>query len=337
MVTDMSGLITEIANKSGIVKIYKQGAPSVLGYERESISEPGPGQVRISQEAIGLNFVDTYYRDGKFPVKSFPYVPGVEAAGIIEAVGPWVTEFKVGDHVGYHFIPGAYAESRVVSTQQLIHIPDGVTSDEAAAILVKGFTARMLVKVIHPIEPGDIVLVHAAAGGVGTLVTKWAKSLGATVIGTTGSEEKKEVVLANGADYAFLSECKGFVHSIMEITNGRGVDVVFDGVGKDTFTYSLELIRKGGKIVLYGSSSGQPEHIDHAGLREKSITMVTPTLSAYIPDRAALEEYATDVFDALQSGIFGQLAITRYPLARANQAQADLEARKTIGSVILVP
>ncbi|GGH51073.1 quinone oxidoreductase [Dyadobacter endophyticus] len=337
MLTDMSGLITEIANKSGIVKIYKQGAPSVLGYERETITEPGPGEVRVRQEAIGLNFVDTYYRDGKFPVKSFPYTPGVEAAGVIEAVGPWVTEFNVGDHVGYHFITGAYAESRVVSTQQLIHIPAGITSDEAAAILVKGFTARMLVKAVHPVKPGDVVLVHAAAGGVGTLLTKWAKALGATVIGTTGSEEKKEVVLANGADYVFLAECREFVHSVLEITNGQGVDVVFDGVGKDTFTHSLDLIRKGGKIVLYGSSSGQPEHIDHGLLRERSIIMATPTLSAYITDREVLEEYAADTFGAFQNGIFEKLAITRYPLSKANQAQADLEARKTTGSVILVP
>ncbi|SEJ44307.1 NADPH2:quinone reductase [Dyadobacter sp. SG02] len=337
MLTDMSGLITEIANKSGIVKIYKQGAPSVLGYERETITEPGPGQVRVRQEAIGLNFVDTYYRDGKFPVRSFPYTPGVEAAGFIEAVGPWVTEFNVGDRVGYHFIPGAYAESRVVSTQQLVHIPDGITLEEAAAMLVKGFTARMLVKVIHPVKPGDVVLVHAAAGGVGTLVTKWAKALGATVIGTTGTEEKKEVVLANGADYVFLAECREFVDSILEITEGRGVDVVFDGVGRDTFNHSLDLIRKGGQIVLYGSSSGQPEHIDHALLRERSIVMATPTLSAYITDREVLDEYAADLFDAFGSGIFGQLAITRYPLSKANQAQADLEARKTTGSVILVP
>ncbi|MCF0071458.1 quinone oxidoreductase [Dyadobacter sp. CY261] len=333
----MSGIITEIAKKSGIVKIYKQGTPSVLGYERENISEPGPGEVRIRQEAIGLNFVDTYYRDGKFPVRSFPYTPGVEAAGVIEAVGPWVTEFKVGDRVGYHFITGAYAESRVVSTQQLIHIPDGVSAEEASAIMVKGFTARMLVKVVRPISPGDIVLVHAAAGGVGTLVTKWAKALGATVIGTTGSEEKKEVILANGADYAFLAECSNFYHSILDITGGKGVDVVFDGVGRDTFTHSLDLIRRGGTIVLYGSSSGQPEHIDHAVLRAKSIIMATPTLSAYIPDREALETYAADTFKALQEGIFGQLAITRYPLSQAGQAQADLEARKTVGSVILVP
>ncbi|MGV3601057.1 MAG: quinone oxidoreductase family protein [Dyadobacter fermentans] len=333
----MSGLVTEIANKSGIVKIYKQGAPSVLGYERETMTEPGPGQVRIRQEAIGLNFVDTYYRDGKFPVRSFPYTPGVEAAGIIEAVGPWVTEFHVGDRVGYHFIPGAYAESRVVSTQQLVHIPDAMSSEEAAALLVKGFTARMLVKEVHPVKPGDVVLVHAAAGGVGTLVTKWAKALGATVIGTTGSEEKKKVVLANGADYVFLAECREFVHSVLEITGGRGVDVVFDGVGKDTFAHSLELIGKGGKIVLYGSSSGQPEHIDHALLRERSIIMATPTLSAYIADRDALDAYAADTFEAFHNGIFGKLAITRYPLSMAGQAQADLEARKTIGSVILVP
>lgn len=333
----MSGLITATAKKSGIVKIYKQGAPSVLGYERETIQEPGPGQVRIRQQAIGLNFVDTYYRDGTFPVRSFPYTPGTEAAGIIEAVGPWVTDFKVGDHVGYHFIPGAYTENRVVSTQQLIHIPDGVTSDEAAAVMVKGFTARMLVKAIHPIQPGEVVLVHAAAGGVGTLVTKWAKALGATVIGTTGSEEKKQVILDNGADYAFLADCQDFFPSVLEITGGEGVNVVFDGVGRDTFSHSLDLIRKGGQIVLYGSSSGQPEHIDHAMLREKSIALATPALSAYIPDHAALQEYAADTFDALRAGLFGKLAITRYPLMQAMQAQTDLEARKTIGSVILVP
>lgn len=308
-----------------------------MGYERESITEPGPGQVRIRQEAIGVNFVDTYYRDGKFPVRSFPYVPGVEAAGIIEAVGPWVTGFHAGDRVGYHFIPGAYAESRVVSTQQLVLLPDDVTAEQAAAVMVKGFTARMLVKAVHKVTPGDVVLVHAAAGGVGSLVTKWAKALGATVIGTTGSEEKKAAVLANGADYVFLAECQDFVYSVNEITGGRGVDVVYDGVGRDTFTHSLELIRKGGKIVLYGSSSGQPEHIDHMMLRNKAITMETPALSAYVTDREKLEEYAGDTFRALQDGIFGELAITRYPLSQATHAQADLEARKTTGSVILIP
>jgi NADPH2:quinone reductase len=333
----MSGLVTEIIKKSGIVKIYKQGAPSVLGYERETFAEPGAGQVRIRQEAVGLNFVDTYYRDGTFPVRSFPYVPGVEAAGIIDAVGPWVTDFKVGDRVGYHFIPGAYAGQRVVSTQQLIHIPDGVTSEEAAAIMVKGFTARMLVKAIHSVSKGDILLVHAAAGGVGTLVTKWAKALGAVVIGTVGSDEKREIALANGADHVFLAECRDFVSRVADITNGEGVDVVYDGVGRDTFTHSIGLIKRGGKIVLYGSSSGQPEHIDHAALRTRSITMVTPTLSAYIPDYDTLNEYATDTFDALQTGIFGEVAITRYPLSQAMQAQADLEARKTTGSVILIP
>lgn len=333
----MSGLVTEIAKKSGIVKIYRQGAPSVLGYERESTTEPGPGQVRIRQEAIGVNFVDTYYRDGKFPVRSFPYVPGVEAAGVIEAVGPWVTGFNAGDRVGYHFIPGAYAEHRVVSTQQLIRIPEEVSSEQAAAIMVKGFTARMLVRSVHKVSAGDVVLVHAAAGGVGSLVTKWAKALGATVIGTTGSEEKKAVVLANGADYVFLAECQDFVRSIHEITGGRGVDIVYDGVGRDTFTHSLELIRKGGKIVLYGSSSGQPEHIDHMMLRNKAITMETPALSAYVTDHETLEEYAGDTFSALRNGIFGDLVITRYPLSQAGNAQSDLEARKTTGSVILIP
>jgi NADPH2:quinone reductase len=337
MITDMSGLIKANIKKSGIVKIYKQGAPSVLGYEKETIGEPGLGQVRLRQEAIGLNFVDTYFRDGRFPVKSFPYVPGVEAAGVIEAVGPWVTEFKTGDRVGYHFIPGAYAEERIVSTNQLIHIPDDVTIEETAAVLVKGFTARMLVKSIHAVSEGDTILVHAAAGGVGSLVTKWAKALGATVIGTVGSEEKREIALENGVDYVFLAECDGFVNSVNDITGGKGVDVVYDGVGRDTFTHSIDLIRKGGKIVLYGSSSGQPEKIDHAALRRKAINLVTPALSAYIPDYETLKLFAEDTFAAIQEGIFGKLAITRYPLSKANEAQSDLEARKTTGSVILIP
>jgi NADPH2:quinone reductase len=333
----MSGLIKEIKKISGIVKLYKQGMPSVLGYEKELVGDPGPGEVKIRQEAIGLNFVDTYFRDGRFPVKTLPYVPGVEAAGIIESVGPWVTEFKAGDRVGYHFIPGAYAEVRVVSTNQLIHIPDFVTSQEAAAVMVKGFTARMLVKSIHQVKEGDIVLVHAAAGGVGSLVTKWAKALGATVIGTVGSEEKKKVALENGVDHVFLADCQGFVKSINHITGDRGVDVVYDGVGRATFTQSIALIRKGGKIVLYGSSSGQPENIDYTALRRKSITLETPALSAYIPDYETLQLFVEDTFAAIQAGIFGELAITSYPLSKAKEAQADLEARKTTGSVILIP
>ena len=333
----MSDKLIEIPYKSGAISINRQGDSSVLTYSQEVPGEPGPGEVKIRQEAIGLNFVDTYFRSGMFPVKTFPYVPGIEAAGVIEATGPWVTDFKVGDRVAYHFIPGAYAEVRVIGTHQLVHVPDDVSLEEAAAIMVKGFTARMLVKETYKVKRGDVVLVHAAAGGVGSLVSKWAKALGATVIGTVGSEGKKQIAFENGADHVFLTHCEGFAKSVLEITGGRGVDVVYDGVGKDTFSESIGLIKKGGKIVLYGSSSGQPEHIDHAALRARSINMLTPVLNAYISDYDSLHLFASDTFAALQSGIFGKLSITRYTLSHAATAHKDMESRETIGSVIMIP
>jgi NADPH2:quinone reductase len=327
----------EPENKSGIIKIYQQGAPSVLHYIKEAVPDPGPGQVQVRQAAIGLNFIDTYFRDGKFPVKSFPYTPGVEAAGTIEAVGAWVTDFKVGDRVAYHFIPGAYSEIRNVSTHQLINLPDDITFEQAAAILVKGFTARMLVRSIHQVSEGEVVLVHAAAGGVGSLVAKWAKSLGATVVGTVGSPQKRENAIRNGADYVFLANCDGFTEAVNEITKGKGVDVVYDGVGRDTFSQSIDLLHDGGKMVLYGSSSGQPEHIDHRSLRDRDITLYTPTLSAYITDYESMQLYASDTFAAFRSGVFGDFDITKYPLSQVGQAHTDLESRLTTGLVILVP
>ncbi|MCF0051080.1 quinone oxidoreductase [Dyadobacter sp. LJ53] len=333
----MSNKNKEVSYPSGSVSISRQGDPSVLTYSQEVLGEPGPGEVKIRQAAIGLNFVDTYFRSGMFPVKAFPYVPGIEAAGVIEETGPWVTDFKVGDRVAYHFIPGAYAEVRIVGTHQLVHVPDDVSLEEAAAVMVKGFTARMLVKETYKVKPGDVVLVHAAAGGVGSLVSKWAKALGATVIGTVGHANKKKIALENGADHVFLTHCEGFAKSVLEITGGRGVDAVFDGVGKDTFSESTGVIKRGGKIVLYGSSSGQPEHIDHAALRARSINMLTPVLNAYISDYDSLHLFARDTFSALQSGIFGKLNITAYPLSEAAQAHKDIESRETTGSVIMIP
>ncbi|MCF2490315.1 quinone oxidoreductase [Dyadobacter sp. CY347] len=333
----MLDIIKETTYKSSSISISQQGNPSVLTYNKEILGQPGPGEVLLRQAAIGLNFVDTYFRSGMFPVKSFPYVPGIEAAGIIEAIGPWVTDFKVGDRVAYHFIPGAYAEMRIVGTHQLVHVPDGVSLEEAAAIMVKAFTARMLVKESYKVKQGDVVLVHAGAGGVGSLVSGWAKAMGATVIATVGSEGKKQIALESGADYVFLAGCEGFAKSVLAITEGNGVDAVYDGVGKDTFSESVGIVKKGGKIVLYGSSSGQPEHIDHAALRAKSIVMLTPVLNAHISDYDSLHLFASDTFAALQSGIFGKINITKYPLSKAAQAHSDMESRKTTGSVIMVP
>jgi NADPH2:quinone reductase len=321
----MLDTIKETTYKSSSIKISKQGSPSVLTYSKDILDQPGPGEVLLRQAAIGLNFVDTYFRSGMFPVKSFPYV------------GPWVTDFKVGDRVAYHFIPGAYAEMRMIGTHQLVHVPDDVSLEEAAAIMVKGFTARMLVKESFKVKRGDVVLVHAAAGGVGSLVAGWAKALGATVIGTVGSEGKKQTALDNGADHVFLVGCEGFAKSVLAITDGKGVDVVYDGVGKDTFSESVGIVKKGGKIVLYGSSSGQPEHIDHAALRARSIAMLTPVLNAYVSDYDSLHLFASDTFSALQAGIFGKINITKYPLSEAAQAHSDIESRKTTGSVIMIP
>ncbi|TGE03776.1 quinone oxidoreductase family protein [Hymenobacter fodinae] len=321
---------------TGVVTMQAPGPPAVLRYGQETVGAPGPGQVRVRQAAIGVNFVDTYFRNGTFAVHSFPFVPGVEAAGTIEAVGPNVTGFRIGDRVAYHFVAGAYAEVRLMSTNGLVHLPDKITLTEAAAVTTKGLMAWALLRRIYPVPAGTVVLVHAAAGGVGSLTARWARALGATVIGTVGTAAKLAAVQPY-LDHAIATDQEDFAARVLEITAGQGVDVVYDGVGQATFAASVPVVKPGGTLVLYGASSGQPQSLAPAELARRQLTVVRPVLGTYLPTQAVLEQAAAEVYAALERGWFGELTTQTYSLAQAAQAHADLEDRRTTGSVLLLP
>ncbi|WP_034761328.1 quinone oxidoreductase family protein [Chryseobacterium gregarium] len=319
--------------QSGIIRINRQGPPSVLEYGLETISKPGADQVLLRQEAIALNFVDVMFRSGSFPISSFPATIGVEAAGVIEAAGQEVTGFAVGDRVDYFSSLGAYAERRLIHAKDLIKLPEDVSFDQATAILAKGLTAGMLVKQAYRVKAGDVVLVHAAAGGVGSLVSRWAKALGATVIGTVGNSRKKSFALSHGIDHVITLDSEDLETSVLSFTGNKGVDVVFDGVGKDTFGPSLTVVKNGGTIVLFGSASGTPD-IDEAVLQKNNIKLVRPALGSYLPDPASVQQASTEMFEALRTGIFGEIRPAIYSLKDASKAHQNLESGATTGSVI---
>jgi NADPH2:quinone reductase len=321
---------------SGIVTINKQGAPSVIHYINETVGSPGPHEVLIKQEAIALNFVDVLFRNGSFPLDHLPATIGVEAAGIVEAVGTAVKDFVVGDRVGYFFALGAYAERRLINENSLIKLPDDVSFDQAASVLAKGLTARMLIKEAYVVKPGDVILVHAAAGGVGSLISRWAKALGATVIGTVGNSSKKALALSYGLDYVIALDTENIIDQVNLYTDNQSLDAVFDGVGKATFGASSQLIKQGGSIVLYGTASGEPQ-IDSTYLKSKSVRLIRPALSQYLPDKQAIHAATSDLFDVLRKGYFGELKPTIYPLREAAKAHSDLESSQTTGSIIFHP
>jgi len=323
----------ETKNQSGMIQMKKQGAPSVLEYVKEQINEPSRNQVLLQQKAIALNFVDVLFRNGSFPVSNFPATIGVEAAGVIESVGENVSGLREGDRVGYFFSLGAYAERRLIDASELIKLPEDVSFDQAASIMAKGLTARMLVKQAYAVKQGDIILVHAAAGGVGSLVSRWAKALGATVIGTVGSNVKKAYALNNGIDHVIALDTDDLRESVRKFTRGNGVDAVFDGVGKATFNSSVDVIKNGGAYILFGSSSGTPD-IDSEILDNKEIRLVRPALGSYLADKASVTIASEDMFDALRSGILGDIKPTIYSLADAAKAHQDLESGSTKGSII---
>jgi NADPH2:quinone reductase len=326
----------ETTTNNGIVSINKQGAPSELRYITETLGGAGDHEVLIRQEAVALNFVDVLFRNGSFPLDHFPATIGVEAAGVVEAVGTGIEDFAPGDRVAYYFAPGAYAERRLISPNHLIKLPDDVSSDQAASLLAKGLTARMLVKEAYVIKPGDVVLVHAAAGGVGSLVSRWAKALGATVIGTVGNTSKKALALRAGLDYVIALDTENMIEEVTRYTNNQGVDGVFDGVGKATFGSSAQLVKKGATIVLYGTASGEPQ-IDPVYLKSKSIHLIRPALAQYLPDSQTIERASGELFQALRDGIFGEVKPKIYPLKEAAKAHQDLESGQTTGSIIFHP
>lgn len=318
---------------SGVVRIERQGAPSVLQYHNEEIDKPSSHQVLLKQEAVGLNFVDILFRRGTFPLNHFPATIGVEGAGTIEAIGSNVTNFSIGDRVGYFFSLGAYSQYRLIDTNHLIKLPDDITFDQAAALMAKGMTARMLIKQAYPVKAGDIILVHAAAGGVGSLISRWAKALGATVIGTVGSINKKEYALAHGIDYVVALDSEDLVESVKSFTSGKKVQAVFDGVGQATFASSVDLIDEGGSAILFGFASGSPR-LDTIAFKERNIKFLQPSLGSYLPDYAAMQQSANEVFEAFKKGVFGKMSPTIYSLEEVGKAHEDLESGKTKGSII---
>jgi NADPH2:quinone reductase len=307
----------------------------VLQYEEVQVGEPGARQVRLRQEAIGVNFVDTMFRDGTIQVP-LPFAVGVEGAGIIEAVGPDVSGLKAGDRVAYWFSFGAYADVRLVDAEALVKLPAGVSTEQAAAVFAKGLTAWALVKRVHVVKPGDTVLVHAAAGGVGSLTASWAQALGAKVIATVGSPEKAELVRERGIAQVLDANDPELAAKVKALNGGKGVDVVYELVGAATFEQSVAALRDGGDLVHLGNASGSPK-VDAAVLAARSIRHVQPVTGQVVNDRSTLEIASKDVLSALVEGVFGTLRITRYPLSQASRAHEDIAARRIAGSVVLTP
>ncbi len=319
------------------VRVHELGGPEVLTVDEIDVPEPEDGQIRVRIEAAGLNFIDTYHRTGKYPLEP-PATLGVEAAGVVDAVGPGVEWPAEGDRVGYTGQRGAYAERQVVPADAVVAIPEGVSTDLAAAALLQGMTAHYLTHDTFPLSGGDTALVHAAAGGVGHLLTQICKLLGARVVATCGSEEKAELVRGLGADEVVVYTREDFTDAVQRFTDGRGVDVVYDGVGQATFLDGLTCLRRRGMMVLYGQASGPVEPLDPQQLnRHGSLFLTRPSLFHYVAEREELEGRASDLFDWIQSGEIDVRIDRTFPLEDAAEAHRYLEGRNTQGKVLLVP
>ena len=320
---------------SKVVRIRQVGGPEVLRWEDVDVGNPEAGQALIRQTAAGLNYIDTYHRTGLYPVPSLPVVLGMEGAGVVEAVGQGVREVSVGDRVAYCMAIGGYAERRLVQARVLVRLPDGISDEQGAAMMLKGCTAQYLLRRTYTVKPGDTILIHAAAGGVGLIMCQWAKHLGATVIGTVGSPEKAAVAEAHGCDHTINYKTEHFVERVQEITNGAGVPVVYDSVGKDTFTASLDCLRPRGLMVSFGQSSGAIPPFSPGVLATKgSLFLTRPTLVTYTGTREELVATANQLFDVVLKGAVKIEVNQTYPLNQAAQAHRDLEARKTTGSTL---
>jgi NADPH2:quinone reductase len=321
------------------VRVHEIGGPEVLRFEDVAVGAPGPGEARVRHTAIGVNFIDTYFRSGLYPAPSTPFVPGAEAAGVVEAVGAGVTDVKPGDRVGYVVTLGAYAGERLIAADKLVKIPAGVDDRAAAAMLLKGMTVRFLLRATYVVRPETVMLMHAAAGGVGLLMGQWARHLRVgTIIGTVGGPEKAKLAAANGYTHVIDYRSEDFVAKVKDITGGRGCDVVYDAVGKDTFPGSLDCLKPRGTWVSFGQASGPVPPFQIGLLSQKgSLYATRPTIFAYIGTPTELQETAADLFDVVASGAVSVSARQEYPLAEAAQAHRDLEARKTTGATVLIP
>jgi len=319
------------------MRVHEHGDAGTLRWEQVTVGEPGPGQVRVRNTAVGLNFVDTYQRSGLYPMQ-LPFTPGSEGAGVVEAVGPKVKEFKVGDRVAYAGSVGAYAEVLLRPADRLVKIPAGVDDRTAAAMMLKGLTAQYLVRRTYRVKKGDTILMHAAAGGVGLILCQWAKALGATVIGTVGSDEKAALAKKAGCKHVIVTSRENFTERVKAITKGRGVPVVYDGVGKDTFMGSLDCLQPLGMMVSFGNASGAVPPFNAGILAQKgSLYLTRPTLATYTATRADLVKAAQELFSVVKSRKVKITVNQTYPLREAAQAQRDLESRKTTGQTVLLP
>jgi NADPH:quinone reductase len=324
---------------SKAIRIYKTGGPEVLKWENTDVKAPGYGEAKILHKAIGLNYIDVYGRTGLYPLPSLPHTLGIEAAGVVEAVGEGVNNVVIGDRIAYVISPpGAYSEKRIVPANRLIKLPDEVSEETAAAMMLKGMTAQYLLNQTYNLKAGDHILIHAAAGGVGLIVCQWAKHLGAKVIGTVGSKEKAVIAESHGCDNTIVYTQENFKDRVLEITKGKGVDVVYDSIGKSTFMDSLDSLRPLGMMVTFGNATGPITPFSPKILAAKgSLFLTRPTIFTYIAKRENMISMATDLFKIVSSGAVNIKINQTYKLSDAAQAHSDLEARKTTGSTIFIP
>lgn len=317
------------------IRIHKTGGPEVLQIEDVEATAPGPGQAQVRHRAIGVNYLDIYFRTGLYP-SPLPFTPGSEGSGEVVAVGPGVDGFKPGDRVAYVSTPGSYAEIRNVDVKHLVHLPDNVTHEQAAAMMLKGLTAQYLLRQTYRVQKGDAILVHAAAGGVGQILCQWGKHLGATVIATVGSPGKADIAKSCGADHVFGYE--DYVAGVAEVTKGGKCAAVYDGVGKTTFPGSLDCLRPFGVFASFGSASGPVEAFNLGLLGQKGSLFATrPTLFTFLADRNRLETMARELFEVVGSGVVKVDISDRAPLAEAGRVHTELEGRRTTGSIVLIP
>lgn len=321
------------------IRIQEAGGPEVLSWDEVSVGDPGPGEARVTHGAVGLNFIDVYHRTGLYPLPSYPSGIGMEAAGVVEAIGDGVEDLTVGDRVAYAGGPlGAYSESRLIPAHRLVKLPDSISDEQGSAMMLQGMTVQYLIRRTYRVEPGQTVLFHAAAGGVGLIACQWLNHLGVTVIGTVGSEEKAELAKAHGCHHTINYRTENFVERVRELTDGEGVPVVYDSVGKDTWDGSLDCLAPLGMFVSFGNSSGAVTAFNPGILAQKgSLFLTRPTLMTYTAKREDLVATANELFDVISTGAVTINVHQTYPLKDAAQAHRDLEGRKTTGSTVLLP
>ncbi len=320
------------------IRLYETGGPEVMRWEDIEIDSPGPGEVHLRQSAVGLNFIDIYHRSGLYPLGELPATPGMEGAGVVVSTGEGVDDLFPGDRVAYAGLPpGAYAEERLIPAHRLVPLPESISDQQAAGMMLQGMTVQYLLRSTFHVKPGDTILFHAAAGGVGLIACQWAKALGATVIGTVGSVEKAALAKAHGCDFPLLYQEEDWVTRVRELTDGEGVPVVYDSVGGDTFMKSLDCLRPLGLLASFGQASGPVAPFDPGVLAAKgSLFLTRPTLMTYTAARDDLLANAADLFSVVESGEVKIEVNQSYPLSEAAQAHRDLEARKTTGSTVLI-